>query len=381
MKKLVGLLIFLVMIGLLTGCGKGTKANEQGLSYYAGGDFEKAAEAFADAIAADNREPEYYRNRALALIKLERFDEAKSVLDLADQLASNTMEGERVRGILYFEQKQYESALFSFEKAISLSSGKTGETEVDILSYLADCQMVLGRYTDAAGTYTRLINAGNTKTDFYFLRGTAYLKSGKVSEAGMDFNQVAASGTYEDYWRIYSLLKEYEQEEMAKQFLSKGVLIAGNTDIDYVWRGQFHYYLGNYDEALAAFNAASQRAIDVDIYLMIAHIYLEKGDTNRVKAAFSLAESKAPNDPYLNYQETLFWMKTGDYEEAYTLIETGMEFSENPYRQQMLYCKASCLEYLGRFTEALASFREYVGLYGSNEEIDHEIAFLETRVN
>lgn len=374
-------MILIAMIGLLSGCGKGSKANEQGLYYYSIGEFAKAADLFADAIAADNREPEYYRNRALALIKCERFEEAKSALELADQLAGNTMEGERVRGILFFEQKQYESALFSFEKAISLSSGKTGETEVDILSYLADCQMALGRYSDAVATYTRLINAGNTQTDFYFLRGTAYIKSGKASEAGLDFNHVATNGTYEDYWRIYSLLKEYEQEEMAKQFLAKGVLLKGNSDSDYVWRGQFHYYLGNFDEALAAFNAASQSAIDVDIYLMIAHIYLEKGDVNRVKAAFSLAESKAPNDPYLNYQETLFWMQTGDYEEAYALIETGMSFAENPYGQQMLYCKASCLEYLGRFAEALAAFQEYVGLYGSNEEIEHEIAFLQTRVN
>lgn len=383
MKKhrVIYFLLVILAVSLLAGCAKGSDENERGLSFYAGGEYEKAAEAFAEAVAADNREPEYYRNRAMALIKLGRYEEAKSCLDLADQLEPDTMAGERARGILCYEQGLYESALFSFEKAISLSSGKVGETEVDILCYTADCQMALERYNDAISTYTRLINAGNTSTSNYYLRGTAYLKSGNASDAGMDFNRVVESGSYEEYWKVYSLLAEYGQQEMADQFLSKAVLLEGSSDSDHVWRGEFHYYLGNYDEAIAEFNAASQNVIDVDIYLMMAHIYMEKGDTNRVKAAFSMAESKAPNNPYLIYQETLFWMRTGDYEEAYELIEAGMALSDNPYRQQMHYCQAGCLEYLGRFGEALTAFREYVNLYGSNEEIDHEIAFLETRVD
>ena len=380
-SRVIYFLLVILAVCLLAGCAKGADANERGLSFYAGGDYEKAAEAFAEAVAADNREPEYYRNRAMALIKLDRYGEAKSCLDLADQLEPNTMAGERARGILYYEQALYESALYSFEKALSLSTGKVGETEVDILCYTADCQMALERYADAISTYTRLINAGHASSNNYFLRGTAHLKNGSASDAGLDFDRAVSGGSYEDYWKVYCLLTERGQQEMAKQFLSKAVLLEGDSDSDHVWRGEFHYYLGNYDEAIAEFNAASQNVIDVDIYLMMAHIYMEKGDTNRVKAAFSMAKSKAPNDPYLIYQETLFWMDAGDYEEAYELIRAGMALENNPYRQQMHYCQASCLEYLGRFGEALTAFKEYVNLYGSTEEIDHEIAFLETRVD
>ncbi len=381
-NRMFGLILMILIVGLLAGCGrKGNEENELGLEYFGSGLYESAATAFGDAIAKNNTEPEYYLNRAMALIKLERYEDAQTCLDYAEQLEPNTVECARAKGILYYEQGQYESALLSFESAVANSDGKVGDMVVDILRYTAACQMELEKYGDAISTYDRLIDSGNASYDNYFLRGTAYLKNGQASDAGMDFNRVIESGKYEDYWKIYSLLKEHGQQEMAEQFLSKAVLLEDDSDSAHVWRGEFHYYLGNYDEAIAEFNAASQNVIDVDIYMMMAHIYMQKGDINRVKAAFSMAESRDPEDPYLLYQKTLFWMENEDYEEAYAIVELGIAQENNPYAQEMLYCQAACLEYLGRFDEALTAFQSYVSLYGSNEEIDHEIAFLETRVN
>ena len=93
-----------------------------------------------------------------------------------------------------------------------------------------------------------------------------------------------------------------------------------------------------------------------------------------------MAESRDPKHPSLLRQKTLFEMECENYDEAYAVIELAMTLEENPYAQDMLYCQASCLEYLGRFEEALAAFEKYIGLYGSNEEIDHEIEFLKTRI-
>lgn len=381
-NRMLGLILIVLIAGLLAGCSaKGSEENELGLEHYANGLYESAAEAFGDAIAKNNTEPQYYLNRAMALIKLGRYQDAATSLNYAEQLEPNTMECARAKGILYYEQGQYEAALQSFEAAIANSGGKVGDMVVDILRYTAACQMELGQYGDAISTYTRLIDSGNATGENYFLRGTAYLKNGQASDAGMNFNHVIESGKYEDYWKIYLLLTEHGQQEMGEQFLSKAVLLEDDSDSAHVWRGEFHYYLGNYDSALAEFNAASQNVIDVDIYMMMAHIYMEKGDINRVKAAFSMAESRNPEDPYLLYQKTLFWMENEDYDEAYAIIELGMAQENNPYAKDMLYCQAVCLEHLGRFEEALAAFQQYVSLYGSNEEIDHEIEFLKTRVN
>ncbi len=365
---------------LMTGCGKGSKENKEGLAWYESGEYESAAAAFGDAIAADNTKSEYYINRALALIELEKFDQAGTCLDYADDLEPESQAGKRARGIFYYEQGMYGPALTSFEDAIALSSGKVGKVEYDILYYLADCQMKQEQYGDAAQTYTRLVDAGNTSADNYYLRGVAYLKSGKTGDAGLDFNRVTEAGGYADYWKVYSVLAENGETELGRQYLAKAVLLGGNLDSDHVWRGQFHYFLGNYEEALAEFNAVSTDALDADAYMMIAHIYQAMGDVSRVRAAFSVIEQKAPDDPYIFYQQTLFWMGIEEYEEAYACVSKGLNLEGDEYRQRLEYCGAVCLENLGRFQEALEAFKNYKAAYGSTAEIDHEIAFLSTRV-
>lgn len=380
-NRFFGVILLVLMLGLLSGCGsKGDEANKRGLEYYANGQYEAAAQAFSEAIAKDNTVTEFYLNRVMVLIKLERYQDAATSLSYAQHLEPDTTEVARAKGILYYAQGQYQTALDSFKTAVANNSGKAGEMVIDILRYTAACQMELLQYTDAISTYDRLIDAGNKTVENYFQRGVAYLKSGKATEAGMDFNRAVESGNYEDYWRIYLLLSEHGQKEMGEQFLAKAVLLKDDSDSAHVWRGEFHYYLGSYDEALAEFNAASKNVIDVDIYMMMANIYKEKGDINRMKAAFSMAESRDPDHPYLLRQKALFEMECENYDKAYPIIELAISLEENPYAQDMLYCQASCLEYLGRFEEALAAFEKYVSMYGSNEKIDHEIEFLKTRV-
>ena len=80
MYRALGLVIIGLMV-LMTGCGKGSKENELGLEYYAQGQYESAAAAFGEAMAADNTNSEYYRNRALALIELGKYDQAQTCLD------------------------------------------------------------------------------------------------------------------------------------------------------------------------------------------------------------------------------------------------------------------------------------------------------------
>ncbi|MBQ8813214.1 MAG: tetratricopeptide repeat protein [Lachnospiraceae bacterium] len=379
--RILGLIVIGLMVCLMAGCGKGSKENEQGLAFYAVGEYESAAAAFGEAMAADNTNSEYYRNRALALIELGKYDQAQTCLDYAEELEEkDTLEGKRARGILYYEQEIYERALLCFEDALALSEGTVGKIEYDILYYLAECQMCIGQYDDAAATYTRLVDAGNTAVNNYYLRGVAYLKNGNASDAGLDFNRVVESGSYAEYWKIYSVLKEHGEIELAKTYLSKAVLLGGNLDSDHRWRAEFHYFLGNYEEALAEFDQVSVDALDVDAYMMIAHIHQAMGDVTRVKAAFSVAEQKAPNDPYLIYQQTLFWMENKEYGEAYTRIQKGQALENNEYRQQMDYCKAVCLEYMGEYADALTAFQAYKEKYGATDEINHEIAFLMTRL-
>ena len=46
----------------------------------------------------------------------------------------------------------------------------------------------------------------------------------------------------------------------------------------------------------------------------------------------------------------------------------------------MSYNQAVCSEYLGQYQEALELFKAYGQQYGTDEELQHEIDFLESRV-
>ena len=139
--------MLVLMMGLLAGCGsKGDEANKRGLEYYANGQYEAAAEAFSEAIAKDNAVTEFYLNRVMALIKLERYQDAATSLSYAQHLEPDTTEVARAKGILYYAQGQYQSALDSFKTAVANNSGKAGEMVIDILRYTAACQMELLQY-------------------------------------------------------------------------------------------------------------------------------------------------------------------------------------------------------------------------------------------
>lgn len=53
--------------------------------------------------------------------------------------------------------------------------------------------------------------------------------------------------------------------------------------------------------------------------------------------------------------------------------ESGLALKEASFN------RAAALEYLGRYEEALAAFREYISAYGPDEAAQKEITFLETR--
>ena len=73
-------------------------------------------------------------------------------------------------------------------------------------------------------------------------------------------------------------------------------------------------------------------------------------------------------------------MECDEYDEAYSRIQKGLSVEDNEYRQQMDYCNAVCLEYMGKYAEALEAFKAYKEAYGASDEINHEIAWLNTRV-
>jgi outer membrane protein assembly factor BamD (BamD/ComL family) len=74
-------------------------------------------------------------------------------------------------------------------------------------------------------------------------------------------------------------------------------------------------------------------------------------------------------------------IKAGDYEGALTIIDQGLAVDDGSAGADLLYNKAVAHESRGNYEEALQIFREYVSRYGTDENVQKEITFLETRVD
>jgi tetratricopeptide (TPR) repeat protein len=74
-------------------------------------------------------------------------------------------------------------------------------------------------------------------------------------------------------------------------------------------------------------------------------------------------------------------IKAGDYEGALTIIDQGLAVDDGSAGADLLYNKAVAHESRGNYEEALQLFREYVSRYGTDENVQKEITFLETRVD
>jgi hypothetical protein len=75
----------------------------------------------------------------------------------------------------------------------------------------------------------------------------------------------------------------------------------------------------------------------------------------------------------------LMAMNAGDYEEALKTAAKGLILTDGLAMQELKFNEAVCYEYLGDFSKPLELFRAYAAEYGTDEQVVHEIAFLETR--
>lgn len=73
-------------------------------------------------------------------------------------------------------------------------------------------------------------------------------------------------------------------------------------------------------------------------------------------------------------------IQAGDYEGALVLIEQGLNVDDGSAKADLLYNQAVAHENRGNYAQALELFRQYVGTYGMDENVQKEIEFLQTRV-
>jgi len=286
----------------------------------------------------------------------------------------------RQMGIEYMEQGDYASAIESFDAALSQGVGTVGADELDISYYKAAAQCASGNVDAAMATYNAIIDFKEDAFEAYYLRGCLYCRGGNADAAKEDFASAVKyqSADYKLYISIYENLCAIGEEEVGESYLQQALSLKGEGVDTMEYRGQIHYLLGEYDNAIADLKAA------LDAGSTYANLYLAKtydatGDAATAEEYFKTYIAAVPADASALNELGEIMMEKEMYAEAVLYFEQGLVCEVVPNRGALMHNLVAAYEFNGDFDKAWELVQEYVLLFPEDEEAQREYIFLKNR--
>lgn len=227
-------------------------------------------------------------------------------------------EESRLTGISALDAGNYETAIVSFDQALERSGGRVGAFELDVLKYRAEAEYLLGDYEASAHTYDVLIQVDQELPEYLNGRCMSYASLGEVEAA------------LADYTRSLSLDPESAGLETAMLALTGAMEETGGYE--------------------------SQ----------VTEIYRQVIDSGKAGAQ-------------LYNRMGVSLLKGGEVSQALDCFARGIAMADETAMPDLLYNQAVAYEYQGDFVGAKALFEQYVERYGTDDRIQKELTFLETR--
>lgn len=285
----------------------------------------------------------------------------------------------RQYGINCFKSGKYTEAIDAFQTALDCAGGKVGEKELDICFYKAKAQYLSGDSEAAMTTYNSVITY-NKDARAYYLRGELSFALGNREEALADYKTAIETGgkNYELYIGIYSTLNANGMTEDARKYLNQAMQIEGEKPADCLYKGRISYLLGDLDSAQTYLTKALEGGETLATYYL-GQICDDKGDHEGSRRYLDQYLESGLAGSYELYELGNEEMAGGDYAQALVYFNAGLKLESVPNRQNLMKSAIAAYEYSGDFASAKNMVREYLKLYPSDEEVQKESTFLETR--
>ena len=237
----------------------------------------------------------------------------------------------------------YESAIASYDEALSLAGMRAGALELDIASYKASAQYYAGDTEGAIETCTAVLDLKKS-AEMYLTRGLLYRTAGDTESADADFQaaqDMTSSGDLITLGRLSFYMEDYNA---AKDYLEQAY---DNGDRESLyWQGELYWQMGNKDYAVTLYQS-----------------YLEE-NTNHPEVYVKIA----------SYQ-----MDQGNYESALATLQDGIALEDSGSLQELLGYEIAVYEQMGDFATAKVKMESYLESYPDDEDAAREYIFLKTR--
>jgi tetratricopeptide (TPR) repeat protein len=226
------------------------------------GNYDRASDAFREFITMFPRSPlvkEAFIKMANMYSSLHLYNESNAILErmLANYPPNDDLEIEATIHMAYnfFQSRDYRRAAEKLNKLMTEFPAKTMPDDVHLL--MGDVLMERGQYAQAARSYDKILWKSD-QTDFYILakfkQGKAYKQAGQLPDALGAFREVINSfGTLPESIKIIEALDDLEIDPDLVKKLRRPI------EETYFSVGEVQYLMGNFAEAIDAYNHAITR--------------------------------------------------------------------------------------------------------------------------
>lgn len=386
MKKIISAGLMLIIILLMSGCGKADNYYRNGRKNFFSGNYEEAAKNFASAIIENPNKAEYYIGHGMALIGLSQYDEALRQFDrvIMDKkipmVLENNKRAMRGKGMAYYYMQDYEKAIEQFDKSLSLNV--LPDMDLDILFYKGKALTNTGNYKEAAATYTEIIDRFGEDAQVFAERAYTYQNMGEYEKGLDDFDKAIGlqSNKYEYYFGKYYLLREMNRSDEATEVLKRAEEIEVKTKADKFNLAKIHFYQGLYDQAFPELSESFANGF-VDAYFYIGEIYSQKKDYSTAKYYYEkYIEDGGNPSPQIYNQIASCLIKMGEYEQAVSYLEKGLSHAYGDIKRVLLKNQIIAYENMGDFENALGKLENYIAQYPGDKDAGLEKMFLDSRM-
>jgi tetratricopeptide (TPR) repeat protein len=263
-------------LALDTNPDNGLAWNQRGLALMRLNRFEDALASYDRALAVWRDHAEAWCNRGAALHELKRFDEALASYDCALALQPRYAEALCYRGASLRQLKRTEEALASCDNALAI--------QPDYASALwnrGDLLAELKRFDEALLSYDRASACGQDSADLHYNRGTALLELKRFDEALVSFDHALARSP--DYAWAHSnrgiALNRLMRFEEALVSHERAVALRPDSATAHCNRGIALFKVKRLAEVAACFEQALALQPDLtEVHYAEAHYRLLTGD-------------------------------------------------------------------------------------------------------
>lgn len=332
---------------------------EEGIRLSNSGSYLKAENTFNEALKYQTNQKDVCYN--LGRMYLRKNDPQKAISLLTDQLEKGIIKDDcqafYILGSAYFELKDYEKAIWYFQKSIQSSPVPSRNQYEQSMRDLAVSYGRSGNYSAAEETLRALEKAkGGPDHVTSYILGELSLAKKKYSEAQQYFTTVLAGAPANIRYKISAarLLSILSAEAASVQDKERNMMQAVgilkeaeeidpyNIQVlsDY---GKYNFELGQiyqssgnnscfgqYQQALIIFNKIKDIGItSINTYLNLAIINDKLDRYNDADTAFQEALKIDKGDSHTNFVYGLFNLKHKNYEKAYKYLQYTVDLNKN----------------------------------------------------